>query len=96
MELQQLRGFHAVVKCRSFTKAARSTFRTQSTVSLQIKALESELGTKLFRRFRRRGVELTPEGELLKELTEPLMNEIEQIRTRFDEALRLIDSSEPD
>ena len=44
MEWQQLLGFYQVAKLGSFTKAAAATFRTQSALSQQVKALEIELG----------------------------------------------------
>ncbi len=40
MEWQQLLGFYQVAKLGSFTKAAAATFRTQSALSQQVKALE--------------------------------------------------------
>lgn len=86
MEIQQLRGFHAVAKYKNFTIAAQKTQRTQPTISLQVKALEDELGVKLFERLGPKKVTLTPEGKILLELTAPLLQEIEQIRTRFNEA----------
>ena len=86
MEIQQLRGFHAVAKYKNFTVAAQKTQRTQPTISLQVKALEDELGVKLFERLGPKRVTLTPEGKILLELTSPLLQEIELIRTRFNEA----------
>ncbi len=50
MEFQQLKSFLAVAKSQNFYKAARPIQRTQPAVSLQVKALEEELGTKLFDR----------------------------------------------
>ena len=87
MELQHLRGFHAVAKYRNFTVAAQKTDRTQPTISLQIKSLEDELGVKLFERLGPKRVSLTPEGKILQEITAPLLHELENIQTRFHEAL---------
>ncbi len=87
MEIQQLRGFHAVAKYRNFTIAAQKTQRTQPTISLQVKALEEELGVKLFERLGPKKVSLTPEGKILLELTAPILQEMDNIRTRFNEAL---------
>jgi DNA-binding transcriptional LysR family regulator len=86
MEIQQLRGFHAVAKYKNFTIAAQKTQRTQPTISLQVKALEDELGVKLFERLGPKKVTLTTEGKILLELTAPLLQEIEQIKIRFNEA----------
>ena len=86
MEIQQLRGFHAVAKYKNFTVAAQKTQRTQPTISLQVKALEDELGVKLFERLGPKRVTLTPEGKILVELTGPLLQEVDHLKTRFNEA----------
>ena len=61
MELQQLRYVLAVAEERNFTRAAAKTHVVQSALSHQIKALERELGVRLFARTSRR-VELTESG----------------------------------
>lgn len=61
MELQQLRYVVAVDDERSFTRAAHRCYVVQSALSHQIKALERELGVKLFARTSRR-VEPTAAG----------------------------------
>src|SRR3954454_2984455 len=48
--LNALRAFEAAARHESFTKAALDLFVTQGAVSHQVKALEEELGLKLFRR----------------------------------------------
>jgi LysR family transcriptional regulator, glycine cleavage system transcriptional activator len=63
-QLDRLAVFDAAARQLSFTKAAAERFLTQSAVSRQIAALESELGTPLFRR-RHRGLSLTDEGQRL-------------------------------
>lgn len=57
-----LRAFVAVADLRSFTRAAATLNRTQSAVSMQIKRLEEQLGTKLFHRTKA-SVDLSPAGE---------------------------------
>lgn len=52
----------AVAEERSFTRAAERCYVVQSALSHQIKALEQEIGIRLFARTSRR-VELTPAGE---------------------------------
>src|SRR5688572_7047856 len=59
--LHGLRVFESAARHLSFTEAAREPSVTQTAVSHQIKALESELSTSLFRRTKRQ-VELTEEG----------------------------------
>jgi DNA-binding transcriptional LysR family regulator len=65
MEWQQLLGFYQVAKLGSFTKAAEATFRTQSALSQQVKALEEELGSQLIERLAKRRLQLTPAGTKL-------------------------------
>ena len=50
MEWQQLLGFYQVARLGSFTRAAAATFRTQSALSQQVKALEEELDCRLLER----------------------------------------------
>lgn len=59
--LHGLRVFEAAARHLSFTEAARELFVSQTAVSHQIRALESELSTPLFRRTKRH-VELTEVG----------------------------------
>lgn len=50
MELRLIETFLKTVQCGSFTKAADMLGYTQSTVTIQIKQLEEELGIPLFER----------------------------------------------
>lgn len=84
MDIQQLKGFIAVASEKSFSNAAKKTFRTQSAVSLQIKALEEELETRLFDRIGRK-TSLTKDGEALFELASPLVRDLETLGKRFAE-----------
>ena len=59
-----LQGFEAAARTLSFTKAAEELFVTQSAVSRQIKALEDNLGLRLFER-RSRSLALTENGQAL-------------------------------
>jgi DNA-binding transcriptional LysR family regulator len=62
--LDRLLAFDAAARHLSFTKAAVELFLTQSAVSRQIAALESEIGVPLFRR-RHRALDLTDDGRRL-------------------------------
>lgn len=66
LPLNALRTFEAAARHQSFLKAADELAVTPGAVSRQIKALETELGLRLFERFNR-AVRLTPEGEQLAE-----------------------------
>ena len=60
----RLRAFAAVVREGSFSRAASALYVSQPAVSKHLASLEAELGAKLVVRDKR-GVELTPEGQLL-------------------------------
>src|SRR5215468_8072511 len=53
-QLNALKAFEAAARHVSFTRAAEELCVTQGAVSHQVKALESELGIKLFNRERQR------------------------------------------
>lgn len=62
----RLRAFHAVAVARSFTKAGEALRLSQQAISLYVRQLEEESGTRLFKRGQLETV-LTDEGELLFE-----------------------------
>ena len=69
---KQLRAFVSVVKLGTLTRAAEALYLSQPTISLQLQALERELGVSLVER-RRRRINLTDAGEALYELARPLV-----------------------
>jgi DNA-binding transcriptional LysR family regulator len=96
MEWQQLLGFLHVAKLGSFTRAAAATFRTQSALSQQVKALEAELDCQLLERLGKRQLRLTPAGEKLLEFSQALLagfdtlkEELNEIKGQDQGALRL-------
>jgi LysR family glycine cleavage system transcriptional activator len=62
--LNALRAFESAARHMSFTRAADELSVTPAAISHQIRALEEELGVKLFRRLNR-ALELTPSAQLL-------------------------------
>jgi len=61
MELRHIRSFLSLAKTLNFSRTAEIVHLSQPALSLQIQALEDELGVKLFERDRRKTV-LTPAG----------------------------------
>lgn len=79
MELRQLRTFEAVVQHKTVTDAAIALGMAPSSVSEQIRALETSLGVVLFKRTAR-GMRLTGPGERLLGWTRRLLDQAEQAR----------------
>ncbi|MBU0621292.1 MAG: LysR family transcriptional regulator [Gammaproteobacteria bacterium] len=80
--LKQMRAFCEVVRTGSITLAAQKLFLSQPSVTLQIQAMERELGVTVFER---RGpvLKLTPDGETLYALAEPLVKGIDGLQENF-------------
>ena len=72
MTLKQLEYFLEIARMGSVSKAAQMLNISQPPLSMQLKALEDELGVPLFNRTKR-GLEITPEGTLLQERAEVIM-----------------------
>jgi DNA-binding transcriptional LysR family regulator len=85
MEWQQLVGFHQVAKLGSFTKAGEATFRTQSALSQQIKALEEELGCPLLERIGKKKLRLTLAGEKFLGFCETILEKYEHLHEELNE-----------
>ncbi len=80
--MKQLRAFCHASRTGSISEAAEQLFLSQPTVTLQIQALERELNTTLFER-RGPKIQLTPEGKKLYELSNSLVDGIDQLHETF-------------
>lgn len=80
--LKQLRAFCRAARCGNISEAAEGLFLSQPSVSLQIQALEREMGIVLFER-RGPQIRLTPEGEVLYHLAAPLVEGIDKLHESF-------------
>jgi DNA-binding transcriptional LysR family regulator len=78
VSLDLLRGFHAAARHLSFTRAAQELSLSQPAISREIRTLEEQLGTTLFRRVNR-SLQLTQAGH--------------ELFRAADEALRLVDEA---
>jgi DNA-binding transcriptional LysR family regulator len=87
MEWQQILGFYHVARLGSFTRAAEATFRTQSALSQQVKALEKELDCLLFERVGKRKLQLTSAGDEFLKFSEAILENYDSLTQSLD-ALR--------
>ena len=88
---QQLRGFCHVVQTGSISKAAERMLLSQPSVSLQIQALEKELQVMLFERHGP-NLHLTPEGQTLYELAQPLVDGMDNLYIAFTDCHNNVDT----
>jgi DNA-binding transcriptional LysR family regulator len=91
--LKQLRAFSYVVKFGTVARAAEALFLSAASVSLQLSALERELGLRLLERTRPR-LTLTREGQVLYDLARPLVEGIEHLDPQFRALCRGLDAGE--
>ena len=82
MEIRTLRYFLAVAREENMTRAAEALHVTQPTLSKAMKALENELGKKLFTRHSF-SITLTDEGHLLRNRAEDLVGMADKIEQEF-------------
>ncbi len=82
MEIRTLRYFLAVAREENMTRASEQLHVTQPTLSKALKALEDELGKKLFERHSF-SISLTEEGALLRDRAEDLVTMADKIEKEF-------------
>ena len=79
LDSRQLRAFTSLARNGSFTLTAAELFLTQSAVSHSIRALEEDLGCRLFDRLGKK-ISLTLAGEHLLQHTEKILREMQEAR----------------
>ena len=93
--LKPLRAFCQTARLGSVSRAAEALYVSQPAITLQLQALERELGIKLFERNGRRLLP-TREGETLYALARPLVEGIDGLNATFREQVRGLDAGELD
>jgi LysR family transcriptional regulator, low CO2-responsive transcriptional regulator len=89
--LKQLRAFCHASRTGNISEAAEQLFLSQPTVTLQIQALERELDIVLFER-RGPKIQLTPEGKILYELSNSLVDGMDKLHETFAAKLGYLES----
>lgn len=81
--IAQLKGFCATVENNNnMTEAADNMYSTEATISRQVKALEDQLGIKLFKKTGKK-LQLTPDGERLYRLGLPKLKSMQALFMEF-------------
>lgn len=88
MDFDQLETFLAVARDLSFSRAAEKRFRTQPAISSQIRALEEEVGAKLFDRSGGK-VALTAAGKVFQKYVEESLESRRAIINSLQEMERI-------
>lgn len=91
--LKQLRAFCFAARTGSISLAAEELFLSQPSVTLQIQALEREMGITLFER-RGPNIKLTPEGDILYKLADPLVQGMDKLQDTFSAQYGKLESGE--
>ena len=89
MELRQLLYFVKAAETLHFTEAAEAVFITQSTLSQQIKQLETELGMLLFDRVGKH-VRLTEAGRVFLQHARKILAETDKARQAITDLNNLV------
>jgi DNA-binding transcriptional LysR family regulator len=87
VEIRHLRTFVAIAETMSFTKASEQLDLSQSALTQQLQALESELGVTLIDRTNRRRMSLSGPGEVLLESGKRLLAEEQEVRGQVQSAM---------
>lgn len=84
MDIRQLHYFREIVKQSSISKAAEALHIAQPPLSQLLKKLETELGTTLIHRYRKKW-ELTETGEILYQYAEQMILQMQDVKQRIQE-----------
>src|ERR1700684_2098397 len=82
MEIDTLRMFVKVAELASFTRAAEHLGLSKARVSMAIRALEADVGSRLLQRSTR-AVHLTPDGEEFVARARQLVSDAEELASLF-------------
>ena len=82
MDWDKLKIFHTVAEASSFTKASTILNLSQSAISRQIQALESDLKVQLFERHAR-GLVLTENGDYLFKSAHEIISKLKDVETNL-------------
>ncbi len=88
MDFDQLETFLEVARHSSFSRAAEKRFRTQPAISAQIRALEDEVGAKLFDRSGGK-VALTAAGKVFQKYAEETLESRRAVTNTLQEMERV-------
>ena len=83
LDSRQLRAFVTLANTGSFTRTGKDLFLTQSAISHAIKALEEDVGCRLFDRVGK-SVALTPAGEQLLHYAKRILGEMTEARASLE------------
>jgi DNA-binding transcriptional LysR family regulator len=88
MDFDQLHTFLEIVRLKSFSKAARTVYRTQPAISAQVRQLEQDLHAELFERFGSR-ISLTTAGRIFAGYAEQMLD----LRRRAQDAIAELETN---
>ncbi|KAE8561882.1 LysR family transcriptional regulator [Paenibacillus polymyxa] len=82
MDIKALKTFQMIVNCGSFMRAAETLNYAQSTVTMQIQRLESDLGVQLIERGKK--IKLTEAGRMFYEQSLHIVKDMEQLQENME------------
>lgn len=91
--LKPLRAFCQTARLGSVSRAAEALYVSQPAITLQLQALERDMGVRLLERSGRRLIP-THEGQLLYDLARPLVEGIDGLDATFRDQVRGLDAGE--